>query len=69
MANIKIDVHFFKFLSIHTKMLIFLLSKLRENKKTTELIKTANLLFNSFEPYYMWDYIARWFEECCRFAC
>ncbi|XP_072317403.1 protein DOP1A [Eucyclogobius newberryi] len=43
-------------------------SKLRENKKTAELIKTANLLFNSFEPYYMWDYIARWFEECCRRA-
>uniref|UniRef100_A0A8B9RBV9 Dopey N-terminal domain-containing protein n=1 Tax=Astyanax mexicanus TaxID=7994 RepID=A0A8B9RBV9_ASTMX len=42
-------------------------SKLRENKKTAELIKTANLLFNSFEPYYMWDYIARWFEEGCRF--
>uniref|UniRef100_Q8BL99-5 Isoform 5 of Protein DOP1A n=1 Tax=Mus musculus TaxID=10090 RepID=Q8BL99-5 len=41
-------------------------SKLRENKKTAELIKTANLLFNSFEPYYMWDYIARWFEECRR---
>uniref|UniRef100_A0A3B4DZ28 Dopey N-terminal domain-containing protein n=1 Tax=Pygocentrus nattereri TaxID=42514 RepID=A0A3B4DZ28_PYGNA len=41
-------------------------SKLRENKKTAELIKTANLLFNSFEPYYMWDYIARWFEEGCR---
>ncbi|XP_067845265.1 protein dopey-1 isoform X2 [Heptranchias perlo] len=41
-------------------------SKMRENKKTSELIKTANLLFNSFEPYYMWDYIARWFEECCR---
>ncbi|XP_041842949.1 protein dopey-1 isoform X2 [Melanotaenia boesemani] len=41
-------------------------SKLRENKKTAELIKTANLLFNSFEPYFMWDYIARWFEECCR---
>ncbi|XP_066215039.1 protein dopey-1 isoform X3 [Saccopteryx leptura] len=40
--------------------------KLRENKKTAELIKTANLLFNSFEPYYMWDYVARWFEECCR---
>lgn len=44
----------------------FRFSKLRENKKTAELIKTANLLFNSFEPYYMWDYIARWFEECCR---
>ncbi|XP_058163069.1 protein DOP1A isoform X1 [Dasypus novemcinctus] len=41
-------------------------SKLRENKKTAELIKTANLLFNSFEPFYMWDYVARWFEECCR---
>uniref|UniRef100_A0A8C9VXY2 DOP1 leucine zipper like protein A n=1 Tax=Scleropages formosus TaxID=113540 RepID=A0A8C9VXY2_SCLFO len=41
-------------------------SKLRENKKTAELIKTANLLFNSFEPYYMWDYMARWFEDCCR---
>uniref|UniRef100_A0A674E381 DOP1 leucine zipper like protein A n=1 Tax=Salmo trutta TaxID=8032 RepID=A0A674E381_SALTR len=41
-------------------------SKLRENKKTAELIKTANLLFNSFEPYYMWDYIARWLEDCCR---
>ncbi|TRY84642.1 hypothetical protein DNTS_001365 [Danionella cerebrum] len=43
-------------------------SKLRENKKTAELIKTANLLFNSFEPYYMWDYIARWFEDCCRWT-
>ncbi|XP_051576634.1 protein dopey-1-like isoform X4 [Myxocyprinus asiaticus] len=43
-------------------------SKLRENKKTAELIKTANLLFNSFEPYYMWDYIALWFEECCRWT-
>ncbi|XP_048881412.1 protein dopey-1 isoform X3 [Brienomyrus brachyistius] len=41
-------------------------SKLRENKKTAELIKTANLLFNSFEPFYMWDYVARWFEDCCR---
>ncbi|XP_074847061.1 protein DOP1A isoform X5 [Carettochelys insculpta] len=50
------------FIKDHTQ----LSSKLRENKKTAELIKTANLLFNSFEPYYMWDYIARWFEECCR---
>ncbi|XP_061805554.2 protein DOP1A isoform X2 [Nerophis lumbriciformis] len=49
-----------------TKDHTHLSSKLRENKKTAELIKTANLLFNSFEPYYMWDYIARWFEECCR---
>ncbi|XP_053529723.1 protein dopey-1 isoform X3 [Ictalurus punctatus] len=41
-------------------------SKLRENKRTAEMIKTANLLFNSFEPYYMWDYIACWFEDSCR---
>lgn len=54
--------------SILNVCLVFFLSKLRENKKTAELIKTANLLFNSFEPYYMWDYIARWFEECCRFV-
>uniref|UniRef100_A0A4W3IME8 DOP1 leucine zipper like protein A n=1 Tax=Callorhinchus milii TaxID=7868 RepID=A0A4W3IME8_CALMI len=50
----------------HFCQLSFSFSKMRENKKTSELIKTANLLFNSFEPYYMWDYIARWFEECCR---
>lgn len=53
-------------ISLRRWFYIFCFSKLRENKKTAELIKTANLLFNSFEPYYMWDYIARWFEECCR---
>lgn len=55
-------------LELHDDNFDFFLSKLRENKKTAELIKTANLLFNSFEPYYMWDYIAHWFEECCRFV-
>ena len=34
-------------------------------KSTTELIKTANLLFGTFEPYYMWDFIGRTFETSC----
>ncbi|CAN0226355.1 unnamed protein product [Lampetra fluviatilis] len=41
-------------------------SKMRENKQTAEVVKTANLLFNSFEPYYLWDYLARLFQSCCR---
>ncbi|XP_071478733.1 protein DOP1A-like [Diadema antillarum] len=35
-------------------------------ERPVELIKTANLLFNSFEPYFMWDYVARKFELCCQ---
>uniref|UniRef100_A0A8C1L0P7 DOP1 leucine zipper like protein A n=1 Tax=Cyprinus carpio TaxID=7962 RepID=A0A8C1L0P7_CYPCA len=68
------DVLIEVFRTLHTQcradltlsFVVLFFSKLRENKKTAELIKTANLLFNSFEPYYMWDYIACWFEECCR---
>lgn len=30
-----------------------------------ELLKTANLLFGTFEPYFIWDYAARIFEESC----
>lgn len=29
-----------------------------------ELIKTSNLLFNTFEPYFMWHYIAKLFQTC-----
>ena len=29
-----------------------------------ELIKTANLLFNTFEPYFMWQYIAKLLAQC-----
>lgn len=35
-------------------------------EKPIELIKTANLLFNSFEPYFIWEYIAQQFELCCQ---
>lgn len=31
-----------------------------------ELLKTANLLFGTFEPYFIWDYIARMFEQACK---
>lgn len=30
-----------------------------KSKMTDELIKTANLLFNAFEPYFMWDYVCK----------
>ncbi|XP_069103129.1 protein DOP1A-like isoform X2 [Argopecten irradians] len=37
-----------------------------ESKTYGELIKTANLLFGTFEPYFIWDFIARMFEESCQ---
>nr|XP_054753790.1 protein dopey-1-like [Lytechinus pictus] len=39
---------------------------LQGSEKPIELIKTANLLFNSFEPYFIWEYIAQKFELCCQ---
>lgn len=30
-----------------------------------ELLKTANLLFGTFEPYFIWDYTARIFDQSC----
>lgn len=29
-----------------------------------ELIKYANLLFNSFEPFFMWDYLSKMLQKC-----
>ena len=37
-----------------------------KTKLIDELIKTANLLFNAFEPYFMWEYIAKLLSECDR---
>ena len=31
-----------------------------------ELLKTANLLFGTFEPYFIWDFSARMFEQACQ---
>ncbi|BFZ09520.1 hypothetical protein BsWGS_12559 [Bradybaena similaris] len=34
-----------------------------------ETHKTANLLFGSFEPYFIWDFIARMFKTACEQSC
>uniref|UniRef100_A0A2C9KBU5 Uncharacterized protein n=1 Tax=Biomphalaria glabrata TaxID=6526 RepID=A0A2C9KBU5_BIOGL len=36
-----------------------------DSKLPLETLKTANLLFGSFEPYFLWDYIARMFSFAC----
>ena len=30
-----------------------------------ELLKTANLLFGTFEPFFIWDYISRMYHQAC----
>lgn len=42
-----------------------ILNKKDDKLLTTELVKTANLLFNSFETYFMWDFLGRTFEGTC----
>ncbi|XP_050391433.1 protein dopey-1 isoform X1 [Patella vulgata] len=37
----------------------------QEKNQSAELIKTANLLFGSFEPYFIWDYLGRMFSVAC----
>ncbi len=32
---------------------------------STEIIKTANLLFGAFEPYFIWEFVSRTFETVC----
>lgn len=42
-------------------------AKRKEEKLiNSEIIKTANLLFGAFEPYFMWDYISRTFDIVTR---
>ena len=33
-----------------------------------ELLKTANLLFGTFEPYFIWDFTARMFDQACQLS-
>ncbi|XP_012945131.1 protein dopey-1 [Aplysia californica] len=40
-------------------------SGLSESRLPLETLKTANLLFGSFEPYFIWDFIARMFSSAC----
>lgn len=37
----------------------------KDSKQVEELVKTANLLFGSFESYYIWDFIGRLFARAC----
>ncbi|XP_038049265.1 protein dopey-1-like isoform X2 [Patiria miniata] len=39
---------------------------LTRSARPVELIKTANLLFGVFEPYFMWEFIAQRFDQCCQ---
>ncbi|XP_033095946.1 protein dopey-1-like isoform X2 [Anneissia japonica] len=39
---------------------------LSDGVRPQELIKTANLLFGTFEPYFMWEYVAKRFDLCCQ---
>ncbi len=41
-------------------------SKKDEKTVTGEIVKTANLLFGSFEPHFIWDFIGRKFEKACQ---
>ena len=36
-----------------------------DRNSTAEIVKTANLLFGTFEPYYIWEFLARLFEDVC----
>lgn len=39
-----------------------------EKLMSTEIIKTANLLFGAFEPYFIWDFLSRTFEAACAYC-
>ena len=39
-----------------------------EKLLSTEIIKTANLLFGAFEPYFIWDFLSRTFEAACAYC-
>ena len=42
-------------------------AKVKRDEKSisSEIVKTANLLFGVFEPYFIWDFLARVFEKVC----
>ncbi|KAJ8315121.1 hypothetical protein KUTeg_007271 [Tegillarca granosa] len=44
---------------------VFKKNKVDTDETFSELVKTANLLFGAFEPYFIWDYLSRMFEVSC----
>lgn len=43
-----------------------LTSTIKENRHASEIVKTVNLLVSSLSTDFLWDYMARCFEECFR---
>uniref|UniRef100_UPI00398E95F6 protein DOP1B n=1 Tax=Pristiophorus japonicus TaxID=55135 RepID=UPI00398E95F6 len=43
-----------------------LISKMKENKNASEVIKTVNVLISSLSTDYLWDYLTRLFEDTIR---
>ncbi|KAL1787839.1 dopey-2 isoform X1 [Sigmodon hispidus] len=43
-----------------------LISTIKENRHASEIVKTVNLLVSSLSSDFLWDYMARCFEECLR---
>ncbi|XP_038657508.1 protein dopey-2 isoform X2 [Scyliorhinus canicula] len=43
-----------------------LISKMKENKNASEVIKTVNVLISSLSTDYLWDYLTKHFEDCIR---
>ncbi|XP_067897247.1 protein dopey-2 isoform X2 [Heterodontus francisci] len=43
-----------------------IISKMKENKNASEVIKTVNVLISSLSTDYLWDYLTRLFEDCIR---
>ncbi|XP_013389897.1 LOW QUALITY PROTEIN: protein dopey-1-like [Lingula anatina] len=38
----------------------------KHDRLSNELIKTANLFFGTFEPYFLWDFLTKTFENVCK---
>ncbi|KAK2508368.1 hypothetical protein MC885_011605 [Smutsia gigantea] len=43
-----------------------LISTIKENRNASEIVKTVNLLITSLSTDFLWDYMARCFEDCFR---
>lgn len=41
-------------------------STIKDNRHASEIVKTVNLLVSSLSSDFLWDYMARRFEECFR---
>uniref|UniRef100_A0A672SYB4 DOP1 leucine zipper like protein B n=1 Tax=Sinocyclocheilus grahami TaxID=75366 RepID=A0A672SYB4_SINGR len=44
----------------------YLCSKIKENKNSSEIIKTVNMLVSAMSSNYLWDYMTRHFQICLR---